>query len=270
MNSYYYKKYQKYKKLYINLNSKYVEPSKNCQIGGNNDVCKRKVYFFDNDARNFLDKTRCICVEPVQIGETPKMIGGNGNYVFTDLNTYKSYIDSLSAGARDYGNIRMALKGIDRYDPKSGITIDMMKDYIELANNNDNIAGMLFDWDRTLTLTEGVPCKYGSLDNVLEFYRSTRGLPQSVTKMDIIEYYFGGLERIKWLKMLLDTLHNRNISIYILSANGGIGEYPHFFSEMLNNITNNNYIKPENYIYKGNLSKYNYIEQALPNLCKGL
>ena len=272
-----YNKYRKYKSLYKTT----LSPSIAIEGGSNqyqaitekpNEIlgCKRVVYFFDNDANNFVDYTRCICVIPIEIPESKRIATPDGNYAFTDLSTYQNYISKLSPGAQLYANSVKKRKGIDSYDPVSGISCKDLEDYTSKLNNNtfrDRLAAMIFDWDRTLTVMEGVPARYKSLSKLITHYQEKYDMSNSVSPRDIVEYYFGGNRRMLLIKKLGEALNGHNKLIYVLSANSGLSNHTDFFHEMLQIVGIN--IPVNHLIYKGNMSKYQYIEDALPNLCIG-
>ena len=280
-----YQKYLKYRELYKQkqkiksiLINKYKGGANQCVANANKitsiECCNRIVYFFDNDANNFRDSTKCICVIPVSIKESDRILTEDGFTAFTDTTTYDTYINKLSKGARKYALIIKKRKGIDAYDPVSGITIENLKKYYNLLTSKfyrNKVAAMIFDWDRTLTVMEGVPARYETLDNLLDRHQQDERLSKDVTKHDIVEYYFGGLQRIRYLNKLFMELKKVNIPIYVLSANKGVAKHTGFFHEMLSIICGNTETIPmNNMIYKGQLSKYEYIEDMLPNLCNGI
>ena len=79
------------------------------------------------------------------------------------------------------------------------------------------------------------------------------------------EYYLGGLQRIRYLQLIWQWCNYNNIPIYILSSNPSIGYYPNFFWELLNSV--NLYTKKKHILYRGNLTKYQFIKTYLPFLC---
>ncbi len=288
----YYQKYRKYKEKYQHGQQGQqgqrtplsLKPSKYTQSGGAMSKspdeipthiggCSRVVYFFDNDARNFQDQSRCICVIPVDINESEKKPTLGGGYVFTDLRTYQGYIDSLSGGAKKYGEVIKQRKGIDLYDPKSGISSQDLKDYLNKLENSSfrqQLAGMIFDWDRTLTVIEGVPARYKSLANLLTKYQMEYGLDTDVTTKDVAEYYFGGGERLNLISKLFKRLHHYQIPIYVLSANSGLVNHTDFFQELLTVVGGGRQlVNRQDLMFKGHLTKYQFIQKILSNLCQG-
>lgn len=294
LEDYNYAKYRKYKELYksvyrdrdtdkgnskISNNNSSTSTIKNNQqcSGGvrtNDDIlgCKRLVYFFDNDAGNFVDSGRCVCVIPIEIEESQKMMTPNGKYCFTDIETYQNYLNGLSPEAKIYGEIIIEAKGIDRYDPKSAIKSGEIKEWLKLLNEpsfRSRTAAFIFDWDRTLTVTEGIPARFKTLEKLINYKRQTQNMSRDVTDKDIIEYYFGGIERVELLRELFRCLNKYSIAIYVLSANRGLEEHRDFFYEILDKIAGPGIIKKDHLIYKGSYTKYNYIEDILPDLCSG-
>ena len=248
--------------------------------------CSRIVFFFDNDINNFKDRYLCTCVIPVLIPQTEKKLE-NGKGVrkyMCSLEIYSNYINSLTEGAQIFGRIRKKRKIIDNYDPKSGISINKIDYYIKKINkygNEGRISSFIFDWDRTLTLFEGVPCKYKTLKNLVDSLnkkinqkkKTTHSQQIFLKPIDIVEYYFGGLPRISKLKKMINICKKYNIIIYILSANKGVNTNKIFFMDMLSLISGDDYIKSENIIWRNQANKsrtkYEYIYDILPQLCNG-
>ena len=229
--------------------------------------CRKTMFFFDNDAHNFSDRGRCMCVVPVEIDESRPIGSVGGLPVFVDQATYLKYVTHLEMGAKAYGQQVIKDKGIDSYDPKSGLKVVDINYYTKQIKNKvfrERVGAFIFDWDRTLTVFEGVPAGYGTVGNLLG---QRQGIPQFVKPKDIATYYFGGTERVRALRTLFEGLNRMEIPVYILSANRGIEKYTQFFSDLLESIGIQ--VNPSHMIYRGRLTKYQYIEEVLPDLCQG-
>jgi hypothetical protein len=222
-------------------------------------MSKKITLFFDNDRDNFIDKHLCKRVKPILIKESP--IIPHPTLCFTNKSKYRQYLNRLSTPANIFAShiIRMYNLEIDSLDPKSGIDIT----HISYLINNispKRISAIILDWDRTLTKFEGImaikPRCQLLLDELL--------ISHKVQIKHIAEYYLGGRTRIKYLHTLWSWCKSNQISIYILSSNPSIGRVPLFFWDLLKSV--NLPIKKKHLIYRGHLTKYQYIQQHLTHL----
>ena len=250
----YREKYLLYKSLY--LASRAEKDGEDSGETVNN--CEALSYFFDNDPDNFSDKHLCPCIIPVTVAESQPINPENEtfHYIYTSDDVIKGYCEGLSNGAKRFAEAMMLLGEAQSYDPKSGISKEQFRYYTKLAKSNNNIKAFIFDWDRTLTVLEGVYAIKPTVSQVL------RGLdlPQ-VTVMDVAEFYFGGNYRISQLQRLWNTLRMKDIPIWILSSNPAIGEVPLFFLNLLDSVGLS--IRPDHLVYRGELTKYEYMKRHL-------
>ena len=216
--------------------------------------------FFDNDKNNFIDKYHCKNVKPVLIDETDNIYSTQYN-IYTSLQVYNNYLSNLSYGAFLYGQyIRKKNKyNIDSYDPVSGINSDHIKRLI--IPNMVNIKALIFDWDRTLTVFEGLYSIYPNVSDLLKSFN----LQKDVRIKDVAEYYLGGTKRVKKLRKVWIEAKNNKVPIYILSSNPSVGKYPTFFNQLLKSVELN--VPLKKIIFRGNLSKYEYIRENMKTLC---
>lgn len=278
--SFHFQKYQKYKQRYYQSfggggrrKSRFLLNKPNYPKPGQHDItvagCRKTMFFFDNDAHNFSDRGRCMCVIPVEIGESVPLSSVGGLPVFTDETTYQEYLQTLSKGARAYGRYVAQQKTLDSYDPQSGLRTKDIYYYVKMLKQphfRERVGAFIFDWDRTLTVFEGVPAGYGRVNNLLQNARE-KGLSSSVRTSDVAEYYFGGTKRAQALRLLFQSINEFQIPIYVLSANRGVENYRAFFNDLLTSL---GLVVPSTHlIYRGRLTKYQYIEEALPDLCQG-
>ena len=118
------------------------------------------------------------------------------------------------------------------YDVKSGIRahhIDRLKDWIVSTQHiADRYA--LFDWDRTLTMNEGVilPQSAQTLPNIAAAYRQHNvDVPDSDEERiyeDMSMYLAGGQKRLKMLRDAFSVLVDKGIHIVLLTNNGACVE----------------------------------------------
>ena len=181
--------------------------------------------FFDNDIKNFnlnmlpyydnstkLEK-HCPCIVGIKTQ-------GYSPYIKLDIN-FDSYLKTLTPKGRNFGNL--IKKYIGRtYDKNSGIQTNEIFELMKVIKENNYIRNIIFDWDRTITLHEGIPNILGpGYKNIINYYKDiiaeTNYLDFGL--IDIAEYYFGGFDRIAALQILFEFLQENNINIYILTAN---------------------------------------------------
>lgn len=242
----YKEKYLLYKTLYLEAQAAQVEK------------CIALSYFFDNDPDNFSDQDLCPCIKPVTVSESEPLNPDDEtfHYIYTTDDVIKGYRDGLSRGGKQYADAMLLLGEAQSYDPNSGISKEQFRYYTQLAKTQPNIKAFIFDWDRTLTVIEGV---YAIRPTVGQMLR-TLDLPQ-VTVMDVAEFYFGGNYRISRLQSLWNTLRMRDIPIWIISSNPAIGEVPLFFLNLLESVGLP--IRPDHLVYRGELTKYEYMKKHL-------
>ena len=244
-------KYLLYKGLYLATKSQRSSSK-------NTEKCQTVSYFFDNDPDNFIDSHLCPCIKPVDVNESPPINPENKtfHYIYTTDDVIKGYCHGLSRGAKQFAEAMLLLGEAQSYDPISGISKEQFRYYTSLARNSDNIKAFIFDWDRTLTVQEGI---YAIKPTVRQMLRAL-DLPQ-VNVMDVAEFYFGGNYRISQLQRLWNTLRNRNIEIWVLSSNPAIGNMPLFFLELLEAVGLP--LRPDHLCFRGELTKYQFMHRYL-------
>ena len=209
--------------------------------------------------RNFDDMDKCPCVAPVLVNAGVSEHTETG-IVFTDKETYDQYLDTLTLGGKAYGLAR----GITKYDPNSGITIETMDEYIKyLDTSPDKFKSFIFDWDQTLTVFSGVTIPS---TNDLAGVFAQFDLYNLSSYHSVAEYYFGGHERTVKLTEFLGKIQEKRIPIYILSANGSITRAKKFFWDLLNTIGIDIPMEKIQYKGRGN-TKFNYLRDEWPQIC---
>ena len=193
--------------------------------------------------KNLTNLEDCKHVLPIKVDDTP----GRTEGTFEELN---EYLQTLSPRARDFGYTEyVTYKSTTSFDPASGMNeLDITK--AKNAATSGFLKAFLLDWDRTLTIAEGVLCEVGrgtitDLKNYIgkrnKFYTDTVdkallgstkpateysavNLARDLTRGDMAEYYFGGNERMEKLRSLWEVAREHNIEIYILTANPNAGK----------------------------------------------
>ncbi len=256
----YQKKYLKYKRLYLESQRRGGQsqgPDHDVKLDSSTPIS----YFFDNDPDNFLDQNLCPEVKPVLIKDSqPIQYGEDGELeIYVTPATYDQYCHTLNRNAQHYC---LTMKNLDEaygYDPDSGITsqqIEQFKQKVELGK--PPIKSFIFDWDRTLTVFEGV---YAIKPTVKEMLALDSVSLSYIKVSDVASYYFGGETRVHQLQQLWKTLTDHGVEIWVLSSNPAIGEYPQFFLDLLDSI--NLPVDKSRLIYRDALTKYQYIKQHI-------
>ena len=176
---------------------------------------------------------------------------------YTSINRYNEYLAGLNYGAFLYGQCvrRLTKFGIDSYDPKSGINKHHVRNL--LFPHMKNLRSIIFDWDRTLTVFEGLYSISANVEDMLVEFN----LMGQVTIKDVAEYYLGGSKRIRLLRKVWEVARKNKIPIYILSSNPSVGRNPTFFYQLLASVKLN--VPLKNIIFRGERTKYEYIRDRL-------
>ena len=187
----------------------------------------------------------------------PLSIDNEGNETYSTPEDFSQYCQTLSSGARQFGESMQLLDEVSGYDSLSGISIDQLNHFINLVSSSKNqYKAFIFDWDRTLTVIEGIY----AIKPTVKIMLNDLDL-RSITVKEVAEFYFGGKARCQLLKQLWDALREKNIAIWILSSNPSIGEFPLFFLNLLEAV--GLHLEADHLAYKGDLTKYEYMEKYL-------
>ncbi len=217
---------------------------------------KKISLFFDNDGNNFLDRYHCKNVIPILVDDMNDEFSDQYN-TYTSINKYNEYLAGLNYGAYLYGQCvrKMNRFGIDSYDPRSGVNKRHVRDL--LYPYMKQLRSIIFDWDRTLTVFEGL---YSISTNVVDMLDEFN-LKGQVSIKDVAEYYLGGCKRVRLLRKVWKAAYKNKIPIYILSSNPSVGKNPTFFYQLLASV--NLHVPLKNIIFRGDRTKYEYIRDRL-------
>jgi len=203
-----------------------------------------KAYFFDNDINNFQDRYLVPWIQPI-------LIDDSGESKINKI-IFKKYLKTLTLGPKLFGGYLLLQNMWEGYDPKSGLKGDLLDKFIELVKNKPQVIDIcIFDWDRTLTLIEGI---YTTSPDAKSFLKS-HGLDTIGLKVsDMAEFYFGGARRVKKLQKLWKLLYQRGCSIWIITSNEGLQSHPNIFYQLLDSI--GLWIPRHQMIYRKQLTKF--------------
>jgi hypothetical protein len=186
-------------------------PGKPNHYNNNNSTLYESIQtaiFFDNDAHK-IEEVTAMCgniIEGISVPESP-----NGAFTvpLTQIKDFlkdspkaMKYLDFLNIAFKQY-----SLNSVDNFDKVSGIQqehIDKATEWLERTKEIKQRAA-IFDWDRTITMFEGIFPAYD---------------PRFFSFEDWLCYLCGGDARFELLRDFLRTLHENNVEIIILTNNG--------------------------------------------------
>ena len=204
--------------------------------------------FFDNDTNNFYEPDKGVCevcpdddkMRCIPINETKKV--QNCKW---DEEPLKSYIKQFG-NENIYLNALRILYDSDKIDIVSGIQdyeISILNDWIEETESLGDRRAAIFDWDRTITMIEGLVLGRNSVRNLLQDFikmtplkspkhNSLQDFTKEITSEDILLYLLGGEERLAKIREMFQNCYYNQVSIYILT-NNGLAKNNNSFSEIL-------------------------------------
>lgn len=190
--------------------------------------------FVDNDEEKIAEIDSCGDKMTVRkVTETAKRPPG----VLLKDPVYQEHLGKLSTTGLESASvlqaiIKLAAGGVtyqerEYLDIPSGIDEERSKDITFIKNwvtsNSGKKLAALFDYDRTLTVTEGgyFLGNGTSLQAMKDMLQTTYKIPaEGLTAEGFVEYYSGGYKRLAMLQDMFDFLYANNVTIYILTNNG--------------------------------------------------
>ena len=178
--------------------------------------------FFDNDADHITAVGHCSSIKCIKVGA----IEDSGTPLTAKFPRYVDYYHLLSDdGQFVYDEMLDTSFYMDeQYDPQSGIQAKHVEDCREWleATKDEEKRIALFDFDRTLSLFEGIDQR----------------IPERryVTIEGYSNYLFGGKKRVQMLKDMLDMLVDKNVTIKILTNNGLCGSPNKIIEKLVNTL----------------------------------
>lgn len=195
--------------------------------------------YFENDVGQ-LGQVEKFCVtknfELVQIPESPA-----GSPLTLELSKVAQMLQINPANL--YVKMRTKMANYhqkvptENFDQISGIQdaqIDRMKTWLMRTSDKKNRIAF-FDWDRTLTMFEGIHLVEASANNFLDsegnpFY------PLGQIREDTLRFAFGGPERLAKIRVALQQLWQKNVDIVVLTNNQGCSDANPFFLALVHQL----------------------------------
>jgi hypothetical protein len=167
--------------------------------------------FFDDDIMNIRTvTTMCDKIKGVQIP----------GQAHTPLIPIDSFKDSFGDGVGPYIDLLKRMNNNDdTYDSTSGIQashIAELTTWLESIPAEDYPKTVaIFDWDRTLSVFEGI-FRYDGIIANIQYY----GLDEDTINESMITYLLGGRERLTMIRDMLNMLSEKGVQLFVLTNNG--------------------------------------------------
>jgi len=194
----------------------------------------KKIWFFDDDSFNTPTDKQLKFINFVKI-----IPGRHGDV----LNDYDITL------AKEDNNAKA-------YYPDSGVKNAHLEN---IKTNIDKIRALVFDWDKTFTLFEGVSFglpSYGvkNLQQSIAFLKKYKYIPDNWTKLHFIKYILHDKNepnRFKRMSLILKLAQSKNIPIFILTNNAMPINQKQIFIDVFNIL---GVVVPAENIFKGGSS----------------
>ena len=203
----------------------------------------KEIYYYDNDFNHYEGNTLCPLIRFNWVDATGNAIDDENNINYT--------LDWRRINHRDYDNQFLQLFDPDSnarrladfikeqtnstaYDPRSGknviIGMQMVSfyDHVIGAASDANVDGFVFDWDRTLQVTEGM-----FHQNVRDWENNLR-LSYEETIDALGEYHAGGNERREKLRNMFNAIGDKPVTI-ITASDAILGRGRDVYTAILRN-----------------------------------
>jgi len=144
-------------------------------------------------------------------------------------------------------------KNITNYH-KSGISITSMKTLLKNINTKNNIKAIFFDFDQTITSHNGL-FEQDIFLKIINILKKNNYSKKKIYKQ-YCSYWFGNYSRFKLFKNILINLKNKNIFVFIITANK-----KNVVSSFLNRINLLNLFTGIYSIQENKLEKYEIIKK---------
>jgi hypothetical protein len=188
--------------------------------------------FYDNDLDNFKGfHEMCPVIETICINDRIPVYFGYHPHV--DRTSYRKIMETYYPEDDCLYNVLEYYQDVEQYEPCEGITEEQGKDLLAWVDRRceglHHRKIVFFDWDRTLTCTEGLFCKRDIVRN-------------KITVPAVVHYLFGPPTRLYRLRQLIDVLREKGVEMYILTNNQLAMQDKLYFSQFVKEF--HSYFKP--------------------------
>lgn len=190
---------------------------------GNSLSGQYKATLFIDNSQHHINQMAESCnrgMTLIKVDETPNLIATPFDHPAAIM-----YMDMIGRD-NTYLKATRKLSDRDNLDPISGIQpkhLSLIEDWIN-HTMNDTPRAMLFDWDRTISVVEGVYVDKNGMSGLREKMRvhgiDVSDLPE-ITAEDALLYLCGGPDRLAMLRMIMRSCVELGIDIIFLTNNGG-------------------------------------------------
>jgi hypothetical protein len=228
----------------------------------------KNILFIDNENKNWMGDMDVFSevIGYIEVdSETPnkllnnsvegfELIGAKQNRFFNEEylrlfadenNTYAAYINDMNANdpkttLTSYFNKAYPNNGIDAIMPQ-------LNDWIDAHSNNglNENSCLLFDWDRTITVVEGM--LFGKNNELIEGLN--RG---TITYDDLLMFVMSSVERIESIRNMFEKIKTSGIKFYILTHNPNASKFApsrRVYIELIKRLTGLTEGQIENILY---------------------
>lgn len=191
----------------------------------------KAVLFVDNEQNHINTVGTCPGISTLKI---PSI------HMYEPLNEFTPD-DNLSPEGLEAKRFMQLAIGSDDYDYTSGIQQGHVDQIVAWASSGLPDKKVLFDFDRTLSMCEGIVClkpKHGALFKGLGIANMRLSFPDyDITAEGFINYLCGGTGRVDMLKSMFNTLYENNVAIYVLTNNECCISNLQLFQEFMSVLT---------------------------------
>lgn len=199
----------------------------------------KTVVFFDNDVKNIINMTRPNMIEkyirssPIKAKIKGVLINETDRSSFFGLK-YPNEIDYSELPVwkdNTYAKMVRVLGGEHLYNsgypPDKGVIqghLEMLREWLRTDPEKKTI---IFDWDRTLAVTEGFSFPKGN----------TTYEDNGIKIEDLLEYIMGGADRLSMLREFFEYCNDLNVNILVITNNGAAnGRNRHLFLSLIQQV----------------------------------
>ena len=226
-------------------------------------IMDKNIRFYDNEEKNwtadmstFEDHIDWFHVDETTSNDAIANTKGknhekNQEYIDHHLargNTYAAFVNNMDSKDKK--------KILDKEYPNNGIDDNLAELNAWIGQRSSSARKLLFDWDRTITVVEGMQFS---------------GLTKDVNFEDIIEFVMGGRSRFRRLQQMIDNCFESGVQVFFITHNPNARlSSPNrgLYLEMINSLMNRR-VDPNSVLFSSGdygFKKHNAANAALPGI----
>jgi hypothetical protein len=224
---------------------------------------EKNIRFYDNEEKNwtadmstFEDHIDWFHVDETTSNEvisntTGKNHEQNQEYIDHYLargNTYAEFLNKMDSKDKK--------KILDKEHPNNGIDDNLAELNAWIGQRSSSVRKLMFDWDRTITVVEGMQFS---------------GLSGDVKFEDIIEFVMGGHTRFRRLQQMINNCFASGVQVFFITHNPNArfsSPNRRLYLEMINALVNR-HVDPNSVLFSSGdygFKKHNAANAALPGI----